>query len=220
MMSALVRRSALVFATLLPLSVAGAQQAPPVAGTTATRKPGAWAFGIGLNSQELNLGTDRPGTRAELFTSLARYWNFSPDVSLRVQAIGGAQAPRALTLNAANGCAGCEVWSSRQFGGINATLVYEMRQGKSFRPYVLGGGGLTFMRTRQRFEGPCAGTNSCQFVDPWLARHVGNSNSFGFVAGVGATWRVGKADLFAEYTRFSVAPYVTGLSPLSIGIRF
>jgi opacity protein-like surface antigen len=220
MKPALVRRSALVFAALLPLTVAGAQQLPPAASSSANRAVGAWAFGLGVNSQELNLGTNRPGTRVELFSSLARYWSLSPDVSLRIQAIGGAQAPRALTLNAANGCADCEVWSSRQFAGINGALVYEMRQGKAFRPYVLGGAGLTYVHTRQRFEGSCTGTNSCTFVDPWLTTHVGSSTAFGFVAGAGATMRVGKADLFAEYTRYPVSPFRTGLLPLSIGLRF
>ena len=219
MQSSLVRRAALVFATLVPLAIAGAQE-PAATSPTPVRQLGAWAIGLGLNSQQLNLATDRPGTRAELFTSLARYWSLSPDVSLRVQAVAGAQAPRALTLNAANGCADCEIWSSRRFGGVSTALVYEMRPGKAFRPYVLGGVGFTAMRSRQHLEGPCVATNSCVVDAPWVENRMGSSITSGFVAGIGATMKVGKADLFGEYTRYPATRFSPGLLPLSIGLRF
>lgn len=162
MQPSLVRRAALVLVTLLPLTIAGAQE----------------------------------------------------------PAATSAQAPRALTLNAANGCDDCEVWSSRRFAGINTALVYEMRAGKAFRPYVLGGAGFTFMRSRQHLEGPCVATNSCIVDAPWIENRMGSSTTSGFVAGVGATMKVGKADLFGEYTRYPATRFSPGLLPLSIGLRF
>ena len=57
-------------------------------------------------------------------------------------------------------------------------------------------------------------------VDPWQSTRAGSSAISGFVAGAGATLRVGKADLFAEYARYPMAVWSTGLSPLSFGIRF
>jgi len=220
MRSALVRSVAVALASLLSVAAVGAQQPTHANPASAERGPGPWAIGFGVNSTGLNLGTERPGTRVEFFSSLSRYWSLSSSLSFRTQAIAGAQTPRALTLNEQNGCPECEVWSSRQFAGINSALVYEMRHGKAFRPYVLGGAGLTFMHVRQRLDGACATTNTCTFVDPWLETRSGNFVTLGYMGGAGAAFRIGKTDLFAEYTRYSTTRASSGLSPLSIGLRF
>jgi hypothetical protein len=169
----------------------------------------------------LNLGTERPGTRAELFASLGRYWNLWSSVDLRVQTIAGAQFPRAWTLNGANGCTDCEVWSSRQFAGINTALTHEWRQGKALRPYVLGGGGLVFTHSSQRLEAPCTLSGSCTLVvDPGMETRVVRQGMLGYTVGTGVAFRLGKADIFAEYARHRMTRGATPLTPLSIGLRF
>jgi hypothetical protein len=67
--------------------------------------------------------------------SIARHWTLVPRLDFRTQAVVGAQFPRALLLN----CVDCELWTSRQFAGLNAAFVYQWRQGKAVSPYVLSG---------------------------------------------------------------------------------
>jgi hypothetical protein len=96
-----------------------------------------------------------------VFTSLSRYSTLGRGFDLRAQAFAGFAAPRALTLNDKNGCPECEVWTSRQTAGVNATLNYEWRKGEALRPYVFGGAGVVFMHHQQKFEAPCATAGSC-----------------------------------------------------------
>jgi hypothetical protein len=196
--------------------------ATPFAATRAQQqKPGPWAVALGVNSAELNPATERPGTRVEFVGSVSRYWNLWSGVDLRVQTIAGAQLPRALTLNGANGCTDCEVWTSRQFAAVSTALTYEWRQGEAFRPYVLGGGGVVFAHSRQRLEAPCVASGSCTPVlSPGMETRVIRQGTFGYTVGTGVAFRLGKADMFAEYARNRMRPGATPVTPLSIGIRF
>jgi hypothetical protein len=212
-----VRTALFVAATTVPLVTATAQE--PTKPSQQDSRPGPWAISLGLNSTELNLGTQRPGIRAELMGAIARHWNLVPRLELRTQAVFGAQFPRALTLNAANGCPDCEVWSSRQFGALNAAFVYQWRQGKAFSPYVLSGAEALVMHSSSRFDAPCAGTNSCAFVDPSWSRST-NQATLGLTAGAGIAFRVRKMDWFVEYATHATPDGRRALTPLSVGLRF
>ena len=214
-----VRTTLVVVAAAVPLVTATAQE--PTSQSVRASRPGPWAISLGLNSTELNLGTQRPGTRAELMGSVARHWNLGSRLDLRTQAVFGAQFPRALTLNAANGCADCEVWTSRQFGGLNAAFVYQWREGKAFRPYVLSGAEALVMHSRSRFDAPCAATNSCTYgADPYLVTHSTNQATFGLTAGAGIAFRVRKTNWFVEYATHAVPDGRRAITPLSVGLRF
>src|SRR5262245_58454557 len=108
-----------VVALLLPFFAVHAQDSDSAARSRTA--PGPWTFSLGVNSMELNLGTERPGTRAELVGAFGRHWELTRHVDVRARALGGVRFPRALTLNEWNGCPGCEVWSSRQYAGVNAS---------------------------------------------------------------------------------------------------
>jgi hypothetical protein len=213
-----VRMVMLAVAAAVPLLKARGQEAAPA--SAQTTRPGPWALSLGINSTELNLGTQRPGTRAELMGSIARHWTLAPHLGLRTQAVFGGQFPRALTLNDANGCAGCELWTSRQFGGLNAAFTYQWREGKAFSPYLLTGAEALVMHSRSRFDAPCAATNSCAFVDPYLVSQSANEATLGLTAGAGIAFKVRKTNWFVEYATHAVPDRRRAITPLSIGLRF
>jgi len=82
-----VRTALFVAATTVPLVTATAQE--PTKPSQQDSRPGPWAISLGLNSTELNLGTQRPGIRAELMGAIARHWNLVPRLELRTQAVFG-----------------------------------------------------------------------------------------------------------------------------------
>ena len=213
-----VRMAMLAVTAAVPLVSASAQEPTPP--SPQNTRPGPWAFSLGINSTELNLGTRRPGTRAEIMGSVARHWTLAPRLGLRTQAVFGAQFPRALTLNDANGCGGCELWTSRQFGAINTAFIYEWREGKAFRPYVLTGAEALVMNSHSRFDAPCAATNSCAFVDPYLVSQSTHEATLGLTAGAGIAFRVRKTNWFVEYATHAVPDRRRAITPLSIGVRF
>ena len=217
----MVRPLVLAMSIAAPPGAIRAQPVPTRPTRAESERLGPWAVALGANSNQFNLGTERPGTRAELFASVSRYWNLRSGVDLRVQTIAGAQFPRALVLNGADGCIDCEVWSSRQFAGVNGALTYEWRQGKAFRPYVLGGGGVVFAHSSQRLEAPCLASGSCTFtLGMGLESRVVRQATLGYSVGTGVAFRLGKADMFVEYARHRMPPGATPLTPLSIGVRF
>lgn len=217
----IVRPFVLAIGIAAPLGAAHGQQLPAPPTRAESARPGPWAVAFGANSNQFNLGTERPGTRAELFASASRYRNLWSGVDLRVQTIAGVQFPRALMLNGADGCIDCEVWSSRQFAGVNTALTYEWRQGKAFRPYVLGGGGVVFAHSSQRLEAPCLASASCTFtLGPGMETRVVRQATLGYSVGTGVAFRLGKADMFMEWTRHRMTPGATPLTPLSMGVRF
>jgi hypothetical protein len=180
-----------------------------------------WAIALGVNALQMNLNTERPGTRVELFASLSRYTTLARGFDLRAQVFAGVAPPRALTLSDRNECPECAVWTSRQTAGLNATLNYEWRKGKALRPYVLGGAGVVFVRHEQKVEGTCA-PGACLEVFPPVAgdpaRWVGLSHS----VGAGLAFRAFGRSMFAEYGRHG-APLVREMKPIapfSIGVRF
>ena len=181
---------------------------------------GPWSVSLGINSMQINLGTERPGTRAELVGMFGRHWKLTRHVDVRAQALGGLQFPRALTLNDLNGCPGCEVWSSRQYAGANASMVYSWRAGKSVRPYLLSGAEAIGMRSRTRLEAPCAADNSCQFIERSWNSRVRNTWGLGLTIGAGAEFSVKKANVFVEYSTHAVPISASPLMPISIGFRF
>lgn len=152
--------------------------------------------------------------------SVARHWTLAPRLGLRTQAVFGAQFPRALTLNDANGCAGCELWTSRRFGGINTAFVYQWREGKALSPYLLTGAEALVMHSRSRFDAPCAVTSSCAFVDPYPVSRSTNEGTLGLTAGAGVAFRVRKTHWFVEYATHAVPDRRRAIIPLSIGVRF
>jgi len=214
----LVRTVMLAAAAAVPLVRANAQE--PTRPSPQSTSPGPWSFSLGINSSELNLGTRRPGTRAEIMGSVARHWTLAPRVAVRAQAVFDAQFPRALTLTDANGCAGCELWTSRQFGGINTAFVYQWRGGKAFSPYLLTGAEALVMHSHSRFDAPCDATNSCAFGDPYLVSQSTNEATLGLTAGAGIAFRLRKTNWFVEYATHAVPDRRRAITPVSIGLRF
>jgi len=205
----------LLIALIVPSVAAYAQD------SAFTRKdPGPWTVSLGINSMGLNLGTQRPGTRAELVGMFGRHWKLTRHVDVRTRALGGLQLPRALTLNDLNGCPGCEVWSSRGYAGANAALVYSWRSGKALRPYLLTGAEAIGMRSRTRLEAPCAADNSCEFIERGWKSRVRNAYGLGLTMGAGAEFSVKKANVFVEYSTHAVPLSASPLMPISIGFRF
>ena len=205
----------IVVGLVVPFAAAHAQD------TSATRKPpGPWTLSLGVNSMRLNLGTERPGTRAEFVGTFGRHWKLTRHVDVRARALGGLEFPRALTLNEWNGCAGCEVWSSRQYAGANASVIYSWRAGKTLRPYLLAGAEAIGMRSRTRLDAPCAADNSCEFIERSWKSRVRNDYGLGLTMGAGAEFTVKKANLFLEYSTHAVPLSASPLIPISIGLRF
>jgi hypothetical protein len=153
----------------------------------------------------------------ELMGSVARHWTLAPYLGRRTQAIFGAQFPRALTLNDANGCAGCEPWTSRQFGGINTAFVYQWREGKAFSPYLLTGAEALVTHSRPRFDAPCAATSSCAFVDPYLVTQSTNEATLGLTAGAGLALKFGRRT-GSSNTRHTRCQIVGARSPRSASV--
>ena len=218
MRSHIVRTVMLAVSAALPMFSARAQDTTTKA--QHSTQAGRWALSLGINSTELNLGTQRPGIRAELMGSVARHWTLAPRLDFRTQAVFGAQFPRAFTLNGLNGCADCELWTSRQFGGLNAAFVYQWRDGKAFRPYVLSGAEALVMHSRSRFDASCTATNSCGFFDPVFVSQSANEGTFGLTAGLGVAFRVRKTNWFVEYATHAVPDRRRAITPFSIGLRF
>lgn len=212
------------------LTMAGALIATPVSAAIAQRDSvplnesktiDPWAVALGINALQLNLSTERPGTRIELFASLSRYMTLGRGFDLRAQVFGGVAPPRALTLSDQNGCPECAVWTSRQTAGVNATLNYGWRKGKALRPYVLGGAGVVFMRHEQKLEGTCT-PGLCMDIGPPLAENPSRWLGFSHSIGVGLAFRAFGTSMFAEYGRHG-APLVREMKPIapfSVGLRF
>jgi hypothetical protein len=216
----LVRSVTLAVAMIAAPISAGMGQRDTVPGT-ATKTIDPWAVALGVNALQLNLATERPGTRVELFASLSRYTTFGDGFNLRAQVFAGVAPPRALTLADRNECPECAVWTSRQTAGFNATLNYEWRRGKALRPYVLGGAGAVFMRHERRVEGTCA-PGACIEVYPPASGHPTHWAGLSHSVGVGLAFRALGRNMFAEYGRHG-APLISDMKPIapfSIGVRF
>ena len=217
-------------ALVRPLTLAVAMIAAPVTAAMAQRDTVTrtanmpihpWAVALGINALQVNLSTERPGTRVELFASLSRYTKLGRGFDLRAQVFGGVAPPRGLTLSDQNGCPECAVWTSRQTAGLNGTLNYEWRKGKALRPYVLGGAGVVYMRHEQELEGTCT-PGSCVDIGPPLADHPTQWFGFSHSIGIGLAFRAFGTNMFAEYGRHG-APLVREMKPIapfSVGVRF
>jgi hypothetical protein len=175
---------------------------------------------LGVNSMQLNLGTERPGTRAELVGMFGRHWKLTRHLDVRARALGGLEFPRALTLNELNGCPGCEVWTSRKYAGANASIIYSWRSGKAVRPHLLTGAEAIGMRSRRRLDAPCATDSSCELIERSWESRVRNSYGLGLTMGAGAEFTIRKANVFLEYSTHAVPLSASPLMPVSIGLRF
>ena len=121
-----------------PLTLAVAMIAAPVTAAIAQRDTvtrtasmpiDPCAVALGINALQMNLSTERPGTRVELFASLSRYTKLGRGFDLRAQVFGGVAPPRALTLSDQNGCPECAVWTSRQTAGLKRHAQLRVAKG-------------------------------------------------------------------------------------------